>query len=77
MDGIGLEKIKKNFDLFGIQTNPISLNPYGLTANRTRYDLPVGFSVPTTPSTDSVAQKWVSDRNTHLQLLKDRLAQAA
>jgi hypothetical protein len=32
-----LEKIKKKFDLFGIQTHPISLNPHGLRANRTSY----------------------------------------
>jgi hypothetical protein len=30
-----LEKILKKFDLFGIQTHPISLNPHGLRANRT------------------------------------------
>jgi hypothetical protein len=30
-----LEKIEKKFDLFGIQTHPIPLNPYGLRANRT------------------------------------------
>jgi hypothetical protein len=30
-----LEKILKKFDLFGIQTHPIPLNPYGLRANRT------------------------------------------
>jgi hypothetical protein len=30
-----LEKIEKKFDLFGIQTHPISLNPHGLRANRT------------------------------------------
>jgi hypothetical protein len=35
VDWIGLEKFEKNFDLFGIQTHPISLNPYGLRANRT------------------------------------------
>jgi hypothetical protein len=34
MDWMGLEKIEK-FDLFGIQTHLISLNPYGLRANRT------------------------------------------
>jgi hypothetical protein len=32
---MGLEKILKKFDLFGIQTHPISLNPHGLRANRT------------------------------------------
>jgi hypothetical protein len=36
MDWIGLEKIEKEFDLFGIQTHPIPLNPHGLRANRTR-----------------------------------------
>jgi hypothetical protein len=36
MDWMGLEKILKKFDLFGIQTHPISLNPHGLRANRTR-----------------------------------------
>jgi hypothetical protein len=30
-----LEKIEKRFDLFGIQTHPISFNPHGLRANRT------------------------------------------
>jgi hypothetical protein len=30
-----LEKIEKRFDLFGIQTHPILLNPHGLRANRT------------------------------------------
>jgi hypothetical protein len=35
MDWMGLEKIKKKFDVFGIQTHPIPLNPYGLRANRT------------------------------------------
>jgi hypothetical protein len=35
MDWMGLEKIKKKFDLFGIQTHPIPLNPHGLRANRT------------------------------------------
>jgi hypothetical protein len=33
LDGIG--KIEKEFDLFGIQTHPIPLNPHGLRANRT------------------------------------------
>jgi hypothetical protein len=32
---MGLEKIEKRFDLFGIQTHPILLNPHGLRANRT------------------------------------------
>jgi hypothetical protein len=35
MDWMGLEKIKKTFDLSGIQTHPIPLNPHGLRANRT------------------------------------------
>jgi hypothetical protein len=35
MDWMGLEKIKK-FDLFGIKTHPIPLNPHGLRANRIR-----------------------------------------
>jgi hypothetical protein len=35
MDWIGLEKIVKKFELFGIQTHPIPLNPHGLRANRT------------------------------------------
>jgi hypothetical protein len=30
-----LEKIEKEFNLFGIQTHPIPLNPHGLSANRT------------------------------------------
>jgi hypothetical protein len=34
MDWMRLEKMKK-FDLFGIQTHPIPLNPHGLRANRT------------------------------------------
>jgi hypothetical protein len=36
MDWMRLEKILKKFDLFGIQTHPIPLNPHGLRANRTR-----------------------------------------
>ena len=35
MDWMGLEKFEKKFDLFGIQTHPITLNPHGLRANRT------------------------------------------
>jgi hypothetical protein len=35
MDWMRLEKIEKKFDLFGIQTHPILLNPHGLRANRT------------------------------------------
>jgi hypothetical protein len=35
MDWMGLEKIVKKFDLFGIETHPIPLNPHGLRANRT------------------------------------------
>jgi hypothetical protein len=35
MDWMGLEKIEKEFNLFGIQTHPIPLNPRGLSANRT------------------------------------------
>jgi hypothetical protein len=35
MDWMGLEKIEKKFDLFGIQTHLIPLNPHGLIANRT------------------------------------------
>jgi hypothetical protein len=35
MDWMGLEKIEKKFDLFGIQTHPISLNPHELRANQT------------------------------------------
>jgi hypothetical protein len=35
MDWMRLEKIEKKFDLFGIQTHPIPLNPHGLRANRT------------------------------------------
>jgi hypothetical protein len=35
IDWMGLEKIEKKFDLFGIQTHPIPLNPYELRANRT------------------------------------------
>jgi hypothetical protein len=33
LDGFG--KIMKKFDLRGIQTHPIPLNPHGLKANRT------------------------------------------
>jgi hypothetical protein len=32
---MGLEKIVKDFDLFGIETHPIPPNPYGLRAKRT------------------------------------------
>jgi hypothetical protein len=32
---MGLEKIVKNFDLFGIETHPIPHNPHGLRAKRT------------------------------------------
>jgi hypothetical protein len=32
---MGLEKIVKDFDLFGIETNPIPPNPYGLRAKQT------------------------------------------
>jgi hypothetical protein len=39
MDWMGLEKIVKKFELFGIQTHPISLNPHGLRANRTSPDM--------------------------------------
>jgi hypothetical protein len=35
MDWMGLEKIVKKFDLFGIQIHPIPLNPHGLRADRT------------------------------------------
>jgi hypothetical protein len=35
MDWMELEKIEKKFDLLGIQTHPIPLNPHGLRANRT------------------------------------------
>jgi hypothetical protein len=35
MDWMRLEKIEKKFDLFGIKTYPIPLNPRGLRANRT------------------------------------------
>jgi hypothetical protein len=35
MDWMRLEKNEKEFDLFGIQTHPIPLNPHGLRANRT------------------------------------------
>jgi hypothetical protein len=39
MDWMRLEKIEKKFDLFGIQTHPIPLNPHGLRANRTSPNL--------------------------------------
>jgi hypothetical protein len=32
---MGLEKIVKDFDLFGIETHPIPPNPHGLRAKRT------------------------------------------
>jgi hypothetical protein len=35
VDWMGLEKIVKDFDLFGIETHPIPPNPYGLRAKRT------------------------------------------
>jgi hypothetical protein len=35
MDWMRLEKNVKKFELFGIQTHPIPLNPHGLRANRT------------------------------------------
>jgi hypothetical protein len=35
MDWMRLQKIEKKFDLFGIKTHPIPLNPHGLRANRT------------------------------------------
>jgi hypothetical protein len=49
MDWMGLEKILKKFDLFGIQTHPIPLNPYGLRANRTS---PKGSSDTYQPNTN-------------------------
>jgi hypothetical protein len=35
VDWMGLEKIVKDFDLFGIETHPILPNPHGLKAKRT------------------------------------------
>ena len=35
VDWMGLEKIVKDFDLFGIKTHPIPPNPHGLGAKRT------------------------------------------
>jgi hypothetical protein len=35
MNWMRLKKMKKKFNLFGIQTHPISLNPHVLRANRT------------------------------------------
>jgi hypothetical protein len=35
MDWMELERNEKKFNLFGIQTHPIPLNPHGLRANRT------------------------------------------
>jgi hypothetical protein len=35
VDWMGLEKIVKDFDLFGIETHPILPNPHGLRAKRT------------------------------------------
>jgi hypothetical protein len=40
---MGLEKIVKDFDLFGIETHPIPPNPHGLGAKRTS---PEGDSIP-------------------------------
>jgi hypothetical protein len=37
-----LEKIEKKFDLFGIQTHPIPLNPHGLTEHAQLREMPVG-----------------------------------
>jgi hypothetical protein len=45
MDLMGLEKIVKKFDLFGIQTHPIPLNPYGLRANRTSPQRGLGYGM--------------------------------
>jgi hypothetical protein len=40
-----LEKNEKKFDLFGIQTHPIPLNPHGLRANRTSPNLWISVCV--------------------------------
>jgi hypothetical protein len=48
MDWMGLEKIIKDFDLFGIETHPISPNPHGLRTKRTSHnkdDRPNAISV--------------------------------
>jgi hypothetical protein len=45
MDWMGLEKIVKTFDLSGIKTHPIPLNPHGLRANRTSPNT-AGFLCP-------------------------------
>jgi hypothetical protein len=50
MDWIGLEKIVKKFDLFGIQTHPIPLNPHGLRANRTSPKVEVPLCVLSLPT---------------------------
>jgi hypothetical protein len=42
---MGLEKIEKKFNLFGIQTHPIPLNPHGLSANRTALKMCQSFIV--------------------------------
>jgi hypothetical protein len=55
MDWMGLEKIAKKFDLFGIQTHPIPLNPHGLRASRTS---PKGGGTPL--STGPAASQWLS-----------------
>jgi hypothetical protein len=50
MDWMRLEKIVKKFDLFGIQTHPIPLNPHGLRANRTSpYGVVKDFSPHSVP----------------------------
>jgi hypothetical protein len=40
---MGLEKIVKDFDLFGIETHPIPPNPHGLRAKRTSPYWSLGF----------------------------------
>jgi hypothetical protein len=45
-----LEKIVKKFDLFGIQTHPIPLNPHGLRANRTSPKLEQFLGTPRSES---------------------------
>jgi hypothetical protein len=55
-----LEKILKNFDLFGIETHPIPPNPYGLRAKRTSpnmADLPSNLFYGPGPPPNEKGQK--------------------
>jgi hypothetical protein len=58
MDWMGLENFLKKFDLFGIQTHPISLNPHELRANRTSPNTYHHAPVYVAASTRSREQTW-------------------